>query len=463
VFPDPDKNFYALKKMISCIYHSFKLWSCSSYLVQPHSLKKIGFFGLLAVLAAAEVIIAMYTGNPYDMKVWSQTGAVMSSGANIYIPSNHLGYPPLWALWCVVAFHASNMLGNSVEVWRLIIKLPIILAQFGLAYAVWSFAKTRFDANATKKVLFFSLSWGFIIYIGVLWGQINVISALLTFLAVYAVVTNRIGWGALCLGLAITLKIYPLLALLPLLIYILKNRNFIQAAKFAVYTITLPIAYTLFVFAAYGWNIIYFFNTIFYWSPDSNPLQFKGGCMNIWSFFSLMGVDISKIGFLRLVWIPVLAALGIYWYRKKIMSLADLNLALISFYFLFMITYVWVSEQTFLDTLPFIFLVIFAFKPNRSLFYSLFGIQFLILIFSFFNGGSTIFQPLFEKIYPTIIAPATQLSSTTSWLSWNIRGYLGLIVSISLAIFLLALAEAPFYLQTKEKIDKVFARFDQKR
>jgi hypothetical protein len=432
-------------------------------LVQSPSLRKIGFFALLAGFTAVEVLVAMYTGNPYDMKVWLQTGNVMNSGANIYIPNNHLGYPPLWAFWCLIAVNASNLLGNSVEIWRLIIKLPIILAQFGLAYAVWSFAKTRFNANATKKVLFSTLTWAFIIYIGVLWGQINVISALLTFLAFYAVASNRIGWGALSLGLAITLKIYPLLALIPLLIYILKNRSFLQTVKFAVCVITVPIAYTLFVFAAYSWNITYFFNTIFYWSPDSNPLQFKGGCMNLWSFFSLYGLDISKIAILRLIWIPILVALAIYWYKKKTMSLADLNLALISFYFLFMITYVWVSEQTFIDTLPFIFLAIFAFKPNRSLLYSLLGIQFLILVFSFFNGGSTIFQPLFEKIYPTVIASAQQISSTTSWLTWSIRGYLGLIVSISLAIFLLALTDVTIYERTKERISKVFAGFNKKQ
>jgi hypothetical protein len=101
--------------------------------------------------------------------------------------------------------------------------------------------------------------------------------------------------------------------------------------------------------------------------------------------------------------------------------------------------------------LPFIFLAIFAFKSNRSLLYSLLSIQFLILVFSFFNGGSTIFQPLFEKIYPTIIAPVQQISSTTSWLSWSIRGYLGLIVSVSLAIFLLALAEVSIYEHTKKE------------
>jgi hypothetical protein len=314
--------------------------------------------------------------------------------------------------------------------------------------------------QTAKKLAFYTLTCSFFIYISVLWGQINLLSALFTFLAFYAVVTKRLGWGALLLGVAVTLKIYPLLALPALLIYILKTRAPKETVKFAAITLAVPAVFTASVFAAYGWDLLYFLKTIFYWAPvyDANPVQFGGGCMNIWSFFGLYGVNIAQVAVLRFLWIPILAAAAVYWLRKKAMSAADLSLAIIMFYFLFMISYSWVSEQTFLDTLPFLFLTIVAFQPKRSYLYGLVGVQVLIYAFSFFNGGSAIFQPLFERFYPVAVAPAQQLSANSSALTWTLRGYLGLFVSLALAGYLAWLMKPAWWERGKERLTHRFPR-----
>ncbi len=402
----------------------------------------------------------MYTGNQYDMKVWFNTGKWLNSGTNIYLPNDHLGYPPLWAFWCLVAYNVYGFFGGNMEAWRLAIKVPMILAQFAMTYAVWKFAQSRFDAQTAKKLAFYTLTCSFFIYISVLWGQINLLSVLFTFLSFYAVVTKRLGWGALLLGIAVTLKIYPLLALPALLIYIFKNHNFKETTKFAAITVAVPAVFTTGVFAAYGWDLLYFLKTIFYWAPvyDANPVQFGGGCMNLWSFAGLLGLDIAEVAVLRFLWIPILAALAIYWVRKKAMTTADLSLALISFYFLFMISYSWVSEQTFLDTLPFLFLQIVAFQPKRDYLYGLIGVQVLVYAFSFFNGGTAIFQPLFEMFYPAAVAPAQQLGAATSTLSWVVRGCLGLAVSVALAAYLAWLAKPAAFEKRKEQIQRLIHR-----
>jgi Gpi18-like mannosyltransferase len=89
----------------------------------------------------------------------------------------------------------------------------MIISHLVLAYVLATFAAKRFDINTGKKIMLITFLWSFFIYIGALWGQINVISALLTFLAFYAVSTGRNKTGALALGTAITLKIYPIIAL----------------------------------------------------------------------------------------------------------------------------------------------------------------------------------------------------------------------------------------------------------
>ncbi len=388
----------------------------------------------------------------------------MNHGINIYLPDNHIGYPPLWALWCLIAYSIYGFFGNNVEVWRFAIKLPMILAQFVLAFVIWKFAQERFDPKIAEKIFLFTLTCSFFIYIGAMWGQINILSALLTFLAFYALLSKRLTVGAVLLGLAVTLKIYPLIALPAFLLYILKNRNWKEAGKFTLYTCAVPVVFTLSTFAAYGWDILYFLKTIFYWAPiyDANPLQLQGGCMNIWSFLSLYGLDISKVWILRFIWIPILGVAAIYWFKKRIMNEADLSLALISFYVLFMISYSWVTEQTFLDLLPFIFLQILAYRPRRVYLYALVGVQGLIYAFSLFNGGPLIFEPLFARFYPALIAPAQNLSTVNSAISWQVRGTLGLAISTSLGVFLLFLVDPAFLKKIQERANKARFQFFQK-
>jgi hypothetical protein len=78
----------------------------------------------------------MWTALEYDMNIWFNTGSWMNQGINIYLPNDHLGYPPLWAFWCLLAYQVYSAVGNNIEVWRLFIKLPLILAQFILAFAI---------------------------------------------------------------------------------------------------------------------------------------------------------------------------------------------------------------------------------------------------------------------------------------------------------------------------------------
>ena len=62
------------------------------------------------------------------------------------------------------------------------------------------FARKRFDAKIARKIFFFALTWIFFIYIGVLWGQLNMLSAFLTFLAFYAITSKRTLAGAVTFG-----------------------------------------------------------------------------------------------------------------------------------------------------------------------------------------------------------------------------------------------------------------------
>jgi hypothetical protein len=425
-------------------------------LIHPFKKNNLLLCLLVGGLFTAEALLSFWTGMAYDMNIWFRTGIWISQGTNIYLPNDHMGYPPLWAFWCLVANRVYGFFGNNMEVWRFIVKLPMILSQFALAFAIGKFAEKRFNQKTGRKIFFVALTWIFFIYIGAFWGQLNMISALLTFLAFWAVINRRTILGGFFLGVAVTLKIYPLIVLPAFLAYIWKNHDKKDTGKFLLFTCGLPVAFTLLVFFVYQWDFLYFLKTIFYWTPafDANPVLIQGGCMNIWSFLSLINVDISQISILRFIWIPVLAAVTLYWFKRRQMDEADLNLSLISFYFLFMLGYAWISEQTFLDPLPFVFLQILGYRAKKAYLYLLVATQALVFGFSLFNWGPFVFEPLLTRFSPSLWE-SIQFLDPKNPLVWNSRGLFGLFVSVALALFLVALAKPRFFEQTQVKIARI--------
>ena len=386
-----------------------------------------------------EAILALWTGNPYDLKVWFNTGSWMNQGINIYQPNDHLGYPPLWSIWCLVAYRAYLFFGSNPEIWRLIIKLPIIFSHLACAYIVGKYASSRFGQKTGIKILLTILTWSFFVYIGAIWGQIDTISALFAFLAFYAVVTKRTAVSAIFLGLAIALKLYPIILLPVFFIYVLKNWSKKEAAKYLLFAFAVPVLLTLLIFGVFQWNLSYLFNTILATTPASgtSPTQFNIGCMNFFSFLAVN--NINSISYSRTLWIPFLSVCGLYWLRKKNFGESELVLSIISFYLLFMVTYGWISEQTFLDPTVFILIFIIGFNPKRIYFFILGAIQAFVYVFTVANRTLVIFTPLLEKFSPSGLNALNSFHQDNGPLIWVIRGYMGLIVSISLVCFLVLL------------------------
>lgn len=394
------------------------------------------------------------------MEVWFKTGVWMNQGINIYVPKGHIGYPPLWALWCSLAYSFYSFLVSSIEIWRLIIKLPLIISQFALAYALGKFAENRFDQKTAQRIFFFALTWSFFIYTGALWGQINLLSALLTFLAFYAVINQRTTESALLLGTAVALKIYPIVALPAFFAYVLKKRNRKEAGMFLLCACAVPVLFTLAIFTVFQWDILSFLRTIFYTTPifESSPILTEYGSMNAWSFLSTQSISFVPFWPLRLLWIPILAVGAFYWLRKPRFDEADLNLSIISFYVLFMISYGWVTEQAFIDPLPFVFLLILGYRPKRAYLYLLAAIQILIYAFTITNQSLFIFAPLLERFSPPLLAALQNFHLSNGHLLWMIRGTLGLIVSLSLAVFLALLMKPEVVEQARDRLHRVSRR-----
>ncbi|HSQ48141.1 MAG TPA: glycosyltransferase 87 family protein [Candidatus Deferrimicrobiaceae bacterium] len=405
-------------------------------------MKRISILAALATLFAVEAALSLYTGLPYDMDVWFKTGDWMNQGINIYQPNDHLGYPPLWSIWCLFSYKAYLFFGSSMEMWRLIIKLPMILAHLFLAYSLGDFVSRHFNAKLGKKLFFITLGWVFIIYIAAMWGQINTISALLTFLAFDAIINKKISKSGILLGIAVALKIYPLILAPAFLAYAWMQTGKKSALKFSALLAAIPIAVTATIFAVYRWDIFYFLKTIFYWTPvfETSQPQISGGCMNLWSFTGLFNVDVGTLWFLRLLWIPiVLGGFAVYFFRRRRWDKMDFNLALITLFILFLASYGYTTEQSFVDLLPFLFLQVLCFKPRRTDFLLLIGLQVLVFAFSAVNYGEFIFQPFIEEFYPSVLASMQVFVPTEGSMIWAVRGILGLAFTVYALGFLFRL------------------------
>ena len=418
--------------------------------------KKI--FIAVACFFVMEALLSLWTGQPYDMKVWFNTGAWMTQGINIYAPPNHLGYPPLWAFWCAIAYNLSGFVGRNMELWRLLIKLPLIASHLALAFMVGKYAESRFESTTARKIFWIILSWSFFIYIGAIWGQINTLSALLTFLAFYAVTSKKNIAGAVLLGLAVALKTYPIVTLPAFFIFLLKNQGKKEAGKFGIVACGVPVLFILTVFAVFQWDIMYFLKTVFYGIPvfESGAPLFVIGAMNFWSFLALQGIDIVPLWHIRLLWIPLLAVCAIFWMRKPKFVEKDLVLSIISFYILFMFYYGWISEQTFIDPLPFFFLAILAFEPKKIYFYALLAIQGFVYIFTVANQTLFVFTPLLERFLPPLLTGLTNFHLENGPLVHTIRGTMGLVISLSLLIFLLLLIKPEILGRAEEEFQSAF-------
>jgi hypothetical protein len=102
---------------------------------------------VLSVLV--QIPFAVFLGHYYDQRSLIDTGFLVSSGLNPYLPhtitvfSNpHLigvnpiiGYPPLWPLLLGVIYRLTYNLIPNIFLYNFAIKIPVIAANIALAYA----------------------------------------------------------------------------------------------------------------------------------------------------------------------------------------------------------------------------------------------------------------------------------------------------------------------------------------
>jgi hypothetical protein len=323
---------------------------------------------LFLVALAVRVIIAPFTGHPYDLKIWLDTGSYVAQGRSPYELYDHIGYPPLWALWAGVSYLASSFVwkGNPF-LYILIIKLPIIAADFGLALVLTDLYQTgrrrlalAGDQKPQKKsglgsnlAAIFLLS-PFTIVVGAVWGMMDNLAALLIATAAVAFFARRDVRAGVLYGLSVSLKLYPIILFPAFGVYLLKEKegrlkrlvSFFGSSAVALgVTALLP-------FPLFGWNFVGLGGTLV-----AQLARVPGGISPLGLLSSLFDLGIKSVGsfsltefanltVVREAWIGVWA-LAVLWLliRRQAPDLPaflnHLSLILVCWY----LSSPWTSEQ----------------------------------------------------------------------------------------------------------------------
>lgn len=360
-----------------------------------------------------QVPLAVFLGHYYDQRSFIDTGYLVSSGLNPYLPhvitvfSNPdlmginpiIGYPPLWPLLLGAIYSLTYNLTPNIFLYNFATKVPIIISNVALAYTTKIIMQNHNMPKERIKFAWLILLFNpFTLLTTAAWGEFDTLIALLCVASLYFLSKGNIVKSSVLLALSIALKpiSLPLIGL-PLLFSTPNNRRknllYILITAFVVVTL---------------WFLL--FNLIG-WMEPSSPSQitsyFKmAGSMTPFSLIEVIqNTEALPVGleFLGFIWIPALLVGYYLVYRNPPKSFPELAEKATVLVLIFFLTRTWLSEPNINLIIAFALLTL-AFK---DLSFRNFGFLWVIpLVFMFFN---TAFPQLFFLVSPSIISNLAQL------------------------------------------------------
>ena len=310
---------------------------------------------------------APFTGHPYDLNIWMETGQYVAQGRSPYEPAIHLGYPPLWGFWCGLSYLLSNAIwpGNKF-VYILAIKIPVIAADLAIAWMLValtrslsregsSFSESRFsgDSSPGRSLAAMFLLNPYVLTVGVIWGMMDNIAALLVITVAIALVQGKDLEAGIALGLAIALKLYPVIFLFAAFPYLAKQ----PMRKARTLRLLAGLGLTGFVsilapFLVFNWDIGGFLSVLADQTsrkPGGISLIGISGLLYDFGIHSIGGFNlqsVSQLVPLRLIWIPAACLSMVFIAEARLRSSFEDVIRIFAFvYMIWVLTTSWVSEQ----------------------------------------------------------------------------------------------------------------------
>ena len=149
---------------------------------------------VLLLSIVLQLALALLFGHSFDTRIFMATGYLVGTGQNPYVGQDlgavfhhvrfdkmsSIGYPPPWPLVLGLLYLCSYAVIPNLLLYNLVIKLPVIAANIGLAYLVAAMLKDLGASPAVARKAWVLLLFNpLLLYFGAAWGQIDAIAALL--------------------------------------------------------------------------------------------------------------------------------------------------------------------------------------------------------------------------------------------------------------------------------------------
>jgi len=294
---------------------------------------------LLIGLAIRE-ILAPWTGHPFDFEIWVRLGVIAQSGANPYtllpyVPHlsfspypwmTSISYPPLAAFIFAAVYTVYQVLGSpSAFLYYFLLKQPMVISDLLVAVFLFRLISLRGDAKRALKIARLWVYFPFAIIVSAMWGALDPIALLLILMSLYAFEIKKPHLSAGLLGVAIYLKLMPIV-FLPVFL-IASDIPLRTKAVFTAITLGIPLVGTVLPFYLFGWSFSGIYSAVSY----QGALPAFGG-MGVFNALSLLAPPRGVVtSFLSIAWFPALLAAYAYAYVKKAQLADGLLIAVILF------------------------------------------------------------------------------------------------------------------------------------
>jgi Gpi18-like mannosyltransferase len=363
-----------------------------------------------------QVPLAFFLGHYYDQRSFIDTGYLVSSGLNPYIPhtitvfSNpHLigvnpiiGYPPLWPLLLGAIYRLTYSLTANLFLYNFAIKIPVIVANIALAYATKNvMQRLNMPLNRIRFAWLFLLFNPFTLLTTTAWGQFDTLIALLCVVSLYFLSKGKVVKSSILLSLSIVLKpiSLPLIGL-PLLFSTSNNRR--KNLCYILITFAMVVGLAVLPFNLLGWMAPS--------SPDQVTSYFRmADSMTLFSLVEVIqNTAVLPVGleFLGYLWIPALMVGYYLVYRNPPKTMIELAEKAIVLLLIFFLTRTWLSEPNLNLIISLALLTVIAKDMNFRNFAFLWVIP---LVFMFLNTSA---QQLFFLVSPSAISNLAQLDQS---------------------------------------------------
>ncbi|HEV2139052.1 MAG TPA: glycosyltransferase 87 family protein [Nitrososphaerales archaeon] len=284
--------------------------------------------------------MAPWTGHPFDFEIWVRLGVLALSGANPYsllpyIPHlsfapyplmTSISYPPFPAFIFAATYGVYQLVGSpSAFLYYFLLKQPMVFSDLLAAVLLFRLFSLKGDTNLAQKIAKLWIYLPLAIIVSAMWGALDPVALLLILGSLYAFEIKKPIWSAGLLGVAVYLKLMPII-FLPLFLF---NSDFStrKKAAFASIALIIPLLGTVLPFYLLGWNPSGIYNAVSY----QGELPGFGG-IGVFNAFSLLSphTGVSTM-VLSLVWFPALLAAYAYSYVKKVQRAEALLITVILF------------------------------------------------------------------------------------------------------------------------------------